>query len=117
VDDYRGEVIIDGRRDNAQIVLTITDNGRGIPPDAIEHIFEPFFTDKRGATAPGTGLGLSITHAIVTDHGGSITAASDGPGKGSCFTLRLPAAAPQPPSEDAAPQPVAVLAGGTEVQT
>jgi signal transduction histidine kinase len=117
VDDYRGEVIIDGRRDNAQIVLTITDNGRGIPPDAIEHIFEPFFTDKRGATAPGTGLGLSITHAIVTDHGGSITAASDGPGKGSCFTLRLPAAAPQPPSEDTAPQPVAALAGGTEVQT
>jgi signal transduction histidine kinase len=58
----------------------------------VDRVFEPFFTDKRGRQQPGTGLGLSITHAIVLDHGGRITAHSDGPGSGSTFTIRLPAA-------------------------
>jgi signal transduction histidine kinase len=53
-----------------------------------EHLFEPFFTRRRDQQ--GTGLGLSIVHQIVTDHGGRISAASDGPGKGSRFTVWLP---------------------------
>lgn len=104
VEDGSGRVVMDGARDNNSIVLTITDNGKGIAAGTIEHVFEPFFTDKRGAGTPGTGLGLSITHAIVSDHGGSISASSDGPGKGSCFTIRLPAASQQQPRTAAALQ-------------
>jgi signal transduction histidine kinase len=87
-----GEVVIEGRRDGDWVEVSIRDNGRGIRPDSLPHVFEPFFTDKRGAGEPGTGLGLSITHAIVEGHGGRIEAESDGPGKGSRFTFRLPAA-------------------------
>jgi signal transduction histidine kinase len=61
-------------------------------PDTLDHVFEPFFTEKRGQQRPGTGLGLSITHAIVLDHEGRIIAESDGVGKGSQFTIYLPAA-------------------------
>ena len=76
------------------VELTVRDNGRGMPPETLNHVFELFFTAKRGAGEPGTGLGLSITHAIVEDHGGRIRAESDGPGKGSRFTIQLPACVP-----------------------
>jgi signal transduction histidine kinase len=68
--------------------LTLTDNGCGMPPQVLEHIFEPFYTRRR--TGQGTGLGLSITYRIITDHGGEIVAKSDGPGRGSTFRVRLP---------------------------
>jgi signal transduction histidine kinase len=87
----RGEVRIGGRRFGEWIELSVQDNGRGMSKDMLEHIFEPFFTAKRGAGEPGTGLGLSITHAIVENHGGRIHAESGGPGRGSRFTVRLPA--------------------------
>jgi signal transduction histidine kinase len=79
------------RRDNL-VELAVIDNGRGMTPEVLEHIFEPFFTAKRGAGPPGTGLGLSISHAIVEAFGGRITAHSDGPGRGSRFVVQLPAA-------------------------
>jgi signal transduction histidine kinase len=87
-----GEVVIDGRRDEEWVEVSVSDNGRGIAPESLPHVFEPFFTDKRGAGEPGTGLGLSITHAIVEGHGGRIEAYSAGCGRGSRFTFRLPAA-------------------------
>ncbi len=86
-----GEVRIQGRRNMAAVELSVRDNGRGMSAETIEHVFEPFFTDKRGAGDPGTGLGLTITHAIVENHGGHITAESEGVGMGSRFTIRLPA--------------------------
>jgi signal transduction histidine kinase len=87
-----GDVVVEGRRDDGWVEVSVVDNGRGISPEALKHVFEPFFTDKRGAGEPGTGLGLSITHAIVESHGGRITADSAGAGRGSRFTFRLPAA-------------------------
>jgi signal transduction histidine kinase len=86
-----GRVRLEGRRHNGWVELSVIDNGRGMPPEIIEHVFEPFFTAKRGAGDPGTGLGLSITHAIVESHGGQVSARSEGIGKGSCFIVRLPA--------------------------
>ena len=69
-------------------VLSVADNGCGMEPDVLEHVFEPFFTRRRGGQ--GTGLGLSITYRIVADHGGDIEAASPGAGRGSTFRVRLP---------------------------
>jgi signal transduction histidine kinase len=87
-----GEVRIELAQHDGWAELHVRDNGRGMSEQTLERVFEPFFTDKRGVREPGTGLGLSITHAIVESHGGRITAASEGPGKGSEFVVRLPAA-------------------------
>ena len=85
-----GEVIVNGRRRGAWVELAVSDNGRGMNRETLDRVFEPFYTNKRGAGELGTGLGLSITHAIVADHGGQILADSDGPDRGSRFTIRLP---------------------------
>ena len=68
--------------------LAVEDNGEGIPDDVREHIFDPFFTTK---TQGGTGLGLAISKRIVEEVGGRIEVSSR-PGKGTTFTVRLPAA-------------------------
>lgn len=92
-----GEVVIAGSTRQARAgqgpwsELVVEDNGRGMTEQTLARVFEPFFTDKRGVGEPGTGLGLSITHAIITGHGGRITASSAGPGKGSRFVVELPA--------------------------
>jgi signal transduction histidine kinase len=70
--------------------LIFLDNGCGMEPEVLRHVFEPFFTRRR--KGQGTGLGLSITSRIVSDHGGEIDAQSDGPGRGSTFRVRLPLA-------------------------
>ena len=90
-----GQVRIDVARQDGWVELHVCDNGRGMTPQTLERVFEPFYTEKRGAQRPGTGLGLSISHAIVESHGGQIRARSEGPGKGSEFIVRLPAAAEQ----------------------
>ncbi|HET8732269.1 MAG TPA: HAMP domain-containing sensor histidine kinase, partial [Anaeromyxobacteraceae bacterium] len=69
--------------------MEVSDDGEGIDAGIRERIFEPFFTTR--ALGKGTGLGLSICHAIVTDHGGTISVASE-VGKGSTFTVELPTA-------------------------
>ncbi|MFC7705157.1 ATP-binding protein [Plastorhodobacter daqingensis] len=70
------------------VVLRVTDQGIGIPPDKMPKIFEPFFTTKRAGE--GTGLGLSTAYGIVKQTGGFIFADST-PGEGTTFTLYLPA--------------------------
>jgi two-component system, NtrC family, sensor histidine kinase HydH len=72
---------------NRETVVVIEDSGPGIPAEAQPHIFEPFFTTK----AKGTGLGLPIVHAIVQQHGGSISV-GDREGGGTRFEVRLPTA-------------------------
>ncbi len=86
-----GEVRCDGRQRNGVVELVVSDNGRGMTGDTLEHIFEPFFTSRSDAPSRGTGLGLSITRAIIEAHGGRIRAESDGPNKGSRFFIELPA--------------------------
>jgi signal transduction histidine kinase len=69
--------------------LEVVDHGTGIAADVMPHIFDPFFTT--GDVGTGTGLGLSICHAIVANHGGTLTVVSE-VGKGSTFRVELPAA-------------------------
>ncbi|HEX5473011.1 MAG TPA: ATP-binding protein [Lacipirellulaceae bacterium] len=68
--------------------LTVVDDGCGMSEEIMRHLFEPFFTRRRGGQ--GTGLGLSISYRIVEEHLGQITAHSAGPGTGSTFTVSLP---------------------------
>ena len=73
---------------HVKLTVTFKDDGCGMTDEVVTHLFEPFFTKRK--SGKGTGLGLSISHRIVADHGGSIEATSDGPGKGSTFRVRLP---------------------------
>jgi signal transduction histidine kinase len=86
--DENGTVTIELGMQRSQARLIVRDNGCGMTPDVLEHLFEPFFTRRRDGQ--GTGLGLSISYRIVIDHGGKIEAASDGPGTGSQFSVLLP---------------------------
>lgn len=70
------------------VLLNFRDEGCGMTTDILSHLFEPFFTQKQ--VGQGTGLGLSISHRIISQHGGTVTATSAGPGQGSTFCVRLP---------------------------
>ncbi|MEH0075378.1 ATP-binding protein [Pannonibacter sp. Pt2] len=78
--------------ENDVMVLTVSDNGPGIPAAVMEQIFDPFFTTK--GVGEGLGLGLSIAYKIVHDFAGTLTASNREEG-GACFTIRLPLAGAQ----------------------
>lgn len=77
--------------DGGRIRVTVSDAGRGITPNRIEAIFQPFEQDEENASESfgGLGLGLAICRNIISAHGGEIAAQSEGPGKGSVFTISL----------------------------
>jgi signal transduction histidine kinase/CheY-like chemotaxis protein len=75
-------------RKGERVIMTVTDNGSGIPTHVLPNIFDPFFTTKK--LGEGTGLGLSIAHTLIENHGGSIYARSS-PGN-TVFTIELPLA-------------------------
>jgi C4-dicarboxylate-specific signal transduction histidine kinase len=80
------------RRDGAWALLTVSDSGPGIAPEALPRLFEPFFTTRNG----GLGLGLSLCESLATGMGGALTAGHAVP-RGAAFTLRLPASPDNPP--------------------
>lgn len=80
------EIVLSTARENGIAVLTVSDNGPGIPPDVASSIFDPFFTTK--AVGEGTGLGLSISNKIAEEHGGRLTHIDLNPG--TAFRLELP---------------------------
>ena len=83
-------VDVELRTDAAEFVLTVADEGRGIPADALPHLFQPFRRVQADRDIPGTGLGLSVSRRIVEAHGGHIDVYSV-EGRGSIFRVSLPA--------------------------
>jgi histidine kinase len=77
--------------------LTVTDTGIGLAAGDLERVFERFYR-VHGVDRPpgGSGIGLAIARAVARAHGGDLVAASEGPGRGTTFTLRLPAASHPP---------------------
>ena len=86
-----GEIVIAGRMDDGQAVLSVTDQGIGIEPNRLAGAFEPF-QRLHTTVAPGAGLGLTVVRQIVAAHGGSIRASSK-PGAGTTFEIVLPRSA------------------------
>ena len=94
-------IVLATRRHGGRLQLVVSDSGPGIPPEALDQVFNPFFTTK--AVGEGTGLGLSISDGIVRQHGGEIRVESR-PGAGATFTIELPhVVAPPEPLKEQAP--------------
>jgi signal transduction histidine kinase len=87
-----GEVTVSAESDAECVCLRVRDSGEGMAPDDLERVFQPFYQSAQGSARRrrGTGLGLAICRQIITLHGGTIWAESDGPGQGSTFSVRLP---------------------------
>jgi two-component system NtrC family sensor kinase len=97
-----GRVRIEARPDGDGVALVVSDTGAGIPREHQDHVFEPFFTTKEAAS--GVGLGLAVVYGIVSQHHGRIDLVSE-PGRGTVFTVRLPARQPPPPPPAAEAEP------------
>ena len=82
--DPDGTVFVSATREDATVVIQVRDTGPGISAADLQKIFIPFFTTK----AKGHGIGLALTHRIITQHGGTLTAAN-APDGGAVFTVRL----------------------------
>ena len=98
----KGTVVVSASRQHDDAVIRVRDNGIGIPGDLLPRVFDMFTQGDRSLAHSGGGLGvgLTIVKKLVELHGGTITVESEGPGRGSEFTVRLPI---RPPVQDVAP--------------
>ena len=105
-----GTISVRAQRVANEIVLSVRDTGIGIAADVLPRVFDLFVQDRQALdrSQGGLGIGLAIVRNLIERHGGSASAHSDGPGKGSEFTLRLPALerASQPAARQRAPKPM-----------
>jgi signal transduction histidine kinase len=90
-------VLVSVRREGADAVLEVTDQGQGIEPDVLPHVFDAYVRGPAaGAATVGLGLGLHVVRRIVAMHRGSVKAFSEGRGRGASFVVRLPVSEPRP---------------------
>ncbi|HKS55776.1 MAG TPA: ATP-binding protein [Steroidobacteraceae bacterium] len=101
--DKGGLIEVTARRDGGDALVTIRDSGDGIPPHKLGNLFQIFWRGAFSAqrNQSGLGIGLALVRRLTEMHGGRVEASSEGPGKGSCFSVRLPlnvrpVAAPKP---------------------
>ena len=87
-----GRIWLATERQGGEVVVSVRDNGIGIPADALPYIFDMFSQVDRSIerSTGGLGIGLALVKGLVEMHGGAVTAKSAGQGKGSIFTVRLP---------------------------
>nr|WP_315392220.1 ATP-binding protein [uncultured Duganella sp.] len=113
-------IVLTARIADGRAVIEVADDGMGIPADQLVNIFDMFsqLTPAIDRAQGGLGIGLSLVKGLVGLHGGEVSARSDGVGRGSCFTVRLPlieapagagAAAPMPAAAPAAPTAIASI--------
>ena len=102
-----GRIRVSTRTEGDDAVIRIEDNGMGIAPELLPRVFDLFTQGERtlDRSQGGLGLGLALVRRLAEMHGGSVSAVSKGPGKGSCFTVRIPktdqpSAAPAEPAGD-----------------
>jgi PAS domain S-box-containing protein len=109
-----GTVTVEAQADRAagQALFTVFDNGAGIAPELLPRLFEPFEQAAQGPERArgGLGLGLAVVKGLVEAHGGTIAAASAGPGQGAQFTVRLPLGSEPAALTETPPHPA--LTGG-----
>ena len=91
-----------GTRIDLPLVVSVQDNGPGIPEELRHHLFDPFVTTKEAGR--GSGLGLVVAHGIAVDHGGDIEVESE-PGEGAVFRVYLPQVAAPAVEEEPGPAP------------
>ena len=89
--EERSPIKISAVREGVHVVVSVTDQGRGVPADKLPHLFRKFFQIESEDQRDDTGLGLAICKGIVEAHGGRIWVENDGPGLGSRFTFTIPA--------------------------
>jgi CheY-like chemotaxis protein/anti-sigma regulatory factor (Ser/Thr protein kinase) len=107
-----GQIHVSTAVADGHAVLQIQDSGAGIAPELLPNIFELFVQGERPLDRPqgGLGIGLTLVRRLIAMHQGTVHAASDGPGKGSTFTVRLPALVP--PAAAPAPAEAPSVAAG-----
>lgn len=116
-----GRIDVSCARRADAVELRVSDSGRGIPPEALPHVFEQYWQGKRASDDDsGLGLGLSISRRLVELHGGQIEALSEGEGLGAAFVIRFPLATDCPanlqvPQDIEAPARVCDAALATEI--
>jgi signal transduction histidine kinase len=100
-----GTIHLSVERESSECVFRVRDNGIGIPREMLAKVFDLFTQVERSLdrSRGGLGVGLTLARRLIEMHGGRIEVASDGPGQGSEFTVRLPAVSPTVP-KDAAPE-------------
>ncbi|WP_255440452.1 response regulator [Caenimonas sedimenti] len=112
--DRGGSIGVFVERSGDEVVVRIKDNGIGIPGHRLERVFDMFSQEEAALSRSrgGLGIGLSLSRRLIQMHGGSVTAVSDGPGRGSEFLVRLPCAQPsvRTPSAERAPPVFAPIA-------
>jgi len=120
-----GRIRLEAVRDGEDVVVSVIDSGIGIPPAHLGHVFTMFGQGHRAheAVYGGLGIGLALAKSLAELHGGSLTAASEGEGKGSVFTLRLacaatdaaaPVATQAPPSAPPPPRRILIVDDNVE---
>ncbi|HYR53240.1 MAG TPA: ATP-binding protein [Candidatus Dormibacteraeota bacterium] len=102
-----GRICVSARRDGGEIVVDIRDNGIGIAPEFLSTMFEPFVQGTRALDRAegGMGLGLALVRSLTQLHGGTVMAQSDGLGRGSTFSVGLPALPESAASRETRPSP------------
>ena len=85
-----GAIGLAARREGGAVILEVADNGKGIAPEILPHIFERFYRGDKSRESSESGLGLAIVRAIVEAHGGHVEASSPGEGLGTSFRIALP---------------------------
>ena len=97
----RGRIEVDARKEGDSVVAVVRDTGVGIDPSMISKIFDPFIQVEQAIDRAqgGLGIGLTLARRLIEMHDGQVSARSDGTGKGSDFTIRLPASRPPEPAQ------------------